>query len=140
MPSTTAASSVSPRRLPKRFYRRVESGGRRAGLPTRRGCPPCLSPLPWGRGVPAHVAEDLPRTCSVLSNGRRKLESAGVLETVSPGQKGTRIRIGNPCLRPLLAGLAQHTLEAGGAPDHRPRPARQRRRRVVDTLPLSSAA
>ncbi|MCL8209092.1 MAG: GTP-sensing pleiotropic transcriptional regulator CodY, partial [Actinomycetia bacterium] len=42
---------------------------------------------------------------SVIVNALRKLESAGVVETRSLGMKGTRIRVLNPRLKPMLATM-----------------------------------
>ena len=48
-----------------------------------------------GTIVASKVAESLGITRSVVVNGLRKLESAGIIETGSAGMKGTRIRIIN---------------------------------------------
>ena len=48
-----------------------------------------------GTIVASKVAESLGITRSVVVNGLRKLESAGIIETSSAGMKGTRIRIIN---------------------------------------------
>ena len=48
-----------------------------------------------GRVVASKVAENLGITRSVVVNGLKKLESAGIIETGSAGMKGTRINVVN---------------------------------------------
>ena len=48
-----------------------------------------------GTVAASRVAENLGITRSVVVNGLKKLESAGILETNSAGMKGTRIRVVN---------------------------------------------
>lgn len=58
-----------------------------------------------GLFVASKIADEHGITRSVIVNGLRKLESAGVIETKSLGMKGTRVKVSNPFLREILSEI-----------------------------------